>query len=150
MNYLLNLLFFFLLSCNSQSVNDQSDSIDFEEVNHFAYSVISGESSILDSQEKIEAVYKIVRSNIQGNRYPPIPVINSEETYVVFKPVLKNSNDIKIKKIYLQNKNLYIVLDEFDNPQKNSTSRVNPSVLVKLLEKVNAKKIVIQYEKRSK
>lgn len=148
MNYAFSLLIFLILGCDSQSANIPSDKIAFEEVNHFSYDLTSKNYLILDGQEKIDAVYKIIHSKTEGNRLAPIPGINPDETYVVFKPVLKSSNDVEIKEISLKNNILYIEVVEFNNPQIEKSSRKAPNILVKLLKKVSGKKIVINYHKK--
>lgn len=136
-----------LLGCISQSANSTEVSIDFEEVNHFSYPLISESWLVLDTQKKIDSVYSIIHSQTQGSRLAPIPTMNEDESYLVFKPVLKNTNDIEIKKILLKNSILYIEVVEFSNPEILKLSRASPSVLVKLLTKVNVKNIIIKYQK---
>lgn len=150
MNYVISIFLFLMVGCNSQSANSSSGTIDFEEVSHFNYNLTSDNYLILDTQDKLDAVYKIIHSKTQGNRLAPIPTINESETYLVFKPVLKNTNDVEIKEIALKNNILYINVDDFINPQIEKSSRVTPNVLVKVLKKITPKKIIINYQNNSK
>lgn len=145
MNYVFSFLFFLLLGCDLQSGTISSKKIDFEEVSHFSYQLTARNYLILDTQAKIDSVYKIIHSKTEGNRLAPIPTILPDETYIVFKPVLKNSNDIEIRNIILENNILYINVHEFNNPQVPRTNRGVPNVLVKLLKEINPNKININY-----
>ncbi|QOW11430.1 hypothetical protein Q73A0000_14185 [Kaistella flava (ex Peng et al. 2021)] len=150
MNYIFSIFLFLMVGCSSQAGNIPSDTIDFEEVSHFSYNLTSGNYLILDTQDKIDAVYKIIHSKTQGNRLAPIPTLDAGETYLIFRPVLKNGNDVEIKEIALKNNILYINVEDFNNPQIEKSSRVTPNVLVKVLKKITPKKIIINYQNNSK
>lgn len=149
MNYFFSIFLFLMIGCEAQSVNKSSAKMEFEEVSHFPYALTSAPYLILDTQDKIDSVYKIIHSNAAGKRLAPIPTIQEDETYVVLKPVLKNSNDIQIKEISLLNNNLYVDVDAYNDPQIKITSRVSPNVLVKVLKKISPKKIIINYQKNN-
>lgn len=147
MNYLCTLLIVLFFSCNSQSANTPAEKINFEEVNHFFYPLISEQYLVLDTQEKIDSVYKVIHSKSKGNRLAPIPSLSEDETYLIFKVGLKNSNDVELKEISQRGNNIYVEVDEFNNPQIQKSSRISPYVLVKLLKKVNPEKILINDQK---
>ena len=149
MNYMVSLLLIFSIGCNSQAGKGVSEKIDFEEGNHFRYDLTSEKYLLLDTQEKMNAVYKIIHSQSKGNRLAPIPTIMPDESYFIFKPVLKNSNDIEIKEILLSDNVVYVVVKELNNPDVPKSSRISPTVLVRTLKKVDPKKIIINYQKNN-
>lgn len=69
-----------------------------------------------------------------------------DSSYLIFKPTLKNSNDIIITEIYLQNNILNINVKPLENPDLRAGSRISPNVLVKILKKITDKKININYK----
>lgn len=146
MNYIVSLLLLFSIGCNSQAGKGVSEEISFEEGNHYSYDLTSEKYLLLDTQEKMNAVYKIIHSHTKGNRLAPIPIVAQDESYFIFKPVLKNSNDIQIKEILLSDNIVYIKVKEFNNPEVSQSSRKSPNVIVKLLKKVDSKKIIINYQ----
>lgn len=145
MNYFLSFLLILFLNCDSQSIKAPSDDIDFEEVHHFSYQLISQNSLLLDNQDKIESVYKVIHSKTEGNRLAPIPTLMPNETYLVFRPILKNSNDVEIKSVLMKNNALYIKVAEFNNPEMEKQSRHSPSILIKISKKIKPTKIIIEY-----
>lgn len=147
MKYFFTFFLFTILSCNSQLQTPMKTSLNFEMVNHFPYPIIKGDFQVLDTQEKIDAVYAIIHSKTEGNRLAPIPSYSAEETYVVIKPTLKSENSVEINTISLQEKTLNIDLKEINDPQINPSKGISPYVLVKILEKVSANKINIQSNK---
>lgn len=149
MNYILSLLLIFSIGCNSQVGKGVSEKIDFEEGNHFRYNLTSEKYLLLDTQQKMNAVYKIIHAQTTGNRRAPIPTVAEDESYFIFKPVLKNSNDIEIKEILLSDDVVYVEVKEFDNPEVSQSSRISPNVLVRILKKVNPKKIITNYQKNN-
>ncbi|MCZ2082777.1 MAG: hypothetical protein LC112_00775 [Flavobacteriales bacterium] len=147
MNYLYMFLVVLFFSCDSQSANAAADKINFEEVSHFFYPLISEQYLVLNTQEKIDSVYKVIHSKSPGNRLAPIPSLSDNESYIIFKPLVKNSNDVEIKEISQKGNTIYVDVGEFHNPDVQKSSRISPYVLVKLLKKVNPKKIVFNYQK---
>ena len=143
MKYTFLLLMFSFIGCASQALNSAKTPIAFEDVYHYPYHLISGKFKIIDTQEKMDEVFTIILKNSVGNRLAPIPGIVDTESYLIFKPVLKNTNDVEIEEMYLLNDILYINLKEFDNPQLAKSNRVAPNILVKLLKKVSIKTITI-------
>ena len=143
MKYTFLLLIFSFIGCASQALNSTKTPIAFEDVYHYPYHLISAKFEIIDTQEKMDEVFSIFHKNSVGNRLAPIPGITETESYLIFKPVLKNSNDVEIEEMYLQNDILYIKIREFENPQLVNTNRVAPYILVKLLKKVSIKTITI-------
>lgn len=93
----------------------------------------------------MDEIFKIIHQKNKGNRLSPIPTVIENETYIIIKPHLKNSNDISIDKISLIKNTLYIKVTEFDNPDFQKTSRVSPNVLLKLSGNINFKNITTQY-----
>lgn len=134
---------FSFIGCASQALNFTKTPIVYEDVYHYPYHLIAGKFKIIDSQEKMDEVFTIIHKNSVGNRLAPILGIVDTESYLIFKPVLKNTNDVEIEEMYLLNEILYINLKEFDNPQLAKANRVAPNILVKLLKKVSIKTITI-------
>ncbi|MCA6068866.1 hypothetical protein JI747_017000 [Chryseobacterium sp. RG1] len=93
----------------------------------------------------MDEVFKCIHNNNKGNRFSPIPVLVENETYLIIKPPLKDSNDVSIEKVSLDNNILYIKVTEFDNPDFNKTNRVSPNILLKLTGKITFKNITITY-----
>ena len=143
MKYTLLLLVFSFIGCVSQALDSAKTLIAFEDVYHYPYQLISEKFEIIDTQERMDEVFSIIHKNSLGNRLAPIPGITETESYLIFKPVLKNSNDVEIEEMYLQKDILYIKVREFENPQLANTNRVAPDILVKLLKKVSIKTITI-------
>jgi len=145
------LVYFFLflfLSCQSQvGVNNamRQKQISFEDKNHYPFTLTPKNFLIIDSQEKMGEVFRIIHRKNSGNRFSPIPAIVENETYLICKPQLKNSNDVSIDSIVLQNNKLYIKVSEFQNPDFSKTSRISPNILLKLNGKLNVKDVVIKY-----
>ena len=134
---------FSFIGCASQALNSAKTPIAFEDVYHYPYHLISEKFQIIDTQEKMDEVFSIIHKNSIGNRLAPIPGITETESYLIFKPVLKNTNDVEIEKMYLQNDILFINVKEFDNPQLAKDNRLAPNILVKLLKNVSIKTITI-------
>ena len=149
MNYIVSLLLIFSIGCNSQAGKGVSEKIDFEEGNHYSYHLTSEKYLLLETQEKMNAVYKIIHSHSKGNRLAPIPTVMPDEFYFIFKPVLTNSNDIEIKEILLSDNFVYVEVKELNNPDVPKSSRISPTVLVRTLKKVDPKKIIINYQKNN-
>ena len=141
MKYTLLLLVFSFIGCTSQALNSGKTPIAFEDVYHYPYQLISEKFEIIETHERMDEVFSIIHKNSVGNRLAPIPGITDTESYLIFKSVLKNSNDVEIEEMYLQNDILYIKVREFENPQLANTYRVAPDILVKLLKKVSIKTI---------
>jgi hypothetical protein len=145
MKYIFTLVIFSFFGCASQVVKSAKIPIEFEDSYHYPYNLISNKFQIIETQEQINGVFRIIHQKNGGKRLSPIPTVNDEESYFIFKPLLKKTNDIEIKEIYTENNTLYVILKEFDNPQIEKSSRLTPNVLVKLLKKVSCKKLVINY-----
>ncbi|WP_027376151.1 hypothetical protein [Kaistella palustris] len=142
------LYIFFLmafLSCDSQSKNSLRTPVEFETVNHYPYNLTPEKFLVIDTQAKMDAVYSVIHRNTVGNRLAPIPSVNDGELYVVFKPTLKDTNDVEITGITTANDTLYVGLKESDNPQIKKASRMQPNILVKLQTKIPLKNIVTTY-----
>lgn len=145
------LVYFFLflfLSCQSQvGVNKamRQKQISFEDKNHYPFTLTSGNFLIIDSQEKMDEVFRIIHQKNKGSRFSPIPAIVENETYLICKPPLKNSNDVSVESIALQGNKLYIKVSGFQNPDFIKTSRISPNILLKLNEKLSVKEVIIKY-----
>ena len=142
MKYTFLLLVFSFIGCVSQASDSAKTLLAFEDVYHYPYQLISEKFEIIDTQERMDEVFSIIHKNSLGNRLAPIPGITETESYLIFKSILKNSNDVEIEEMYLQNDILYIKVIEFENPQLANTYRVAPDILVKLLKKVSIKTII--------
>lgn len=134
-----------LFGCGPQVVNSAKVPIEFEDVNHYLYELIPEKFQVIDTQKKMDAVYSVIHKKSGGTRLAPIPTISTEESYLIFKPLLKKTNDVEITEIYTEKDTLFITLKEFNNPQVEKSSRISPNILVKILKKVSAKKLVINY-----
>lgn len=146
--FLYSFLFFFI-NCQSQTgksgLVSQKKNIPFEDNNHYPFTLTQKQFLVIDSQKKMDEVFNLIHQKNQGNRYAPIPTIIGEETYIIIKPQLKNSNDVSIENMRLDKSTLYIQVKDFDNPDFNKNSRTSPNILLKLLEKVVIKKIIIKH-----
>lgn len=120
--------------------------IQFEDMNHFPFTLIQEKFLIISDQKKMDEIYAIIHKKNEGGRMAPIPTISDGESYLIFKPELKNTNDIEILKIYLSHGVLNVDLKPFNDPQISTTSRVSPNVMVKLHSRVSSKKININYK----
>lgn len=145
-------LYFFLflfLNCQSQVGNkdsvSQSKEIQFKDKYHYPFTLTQKEFLIINSQEKMDEVFTLIHQKNVGNRFSPIPTVIENETYLIVKPKLKNSNDVSIDKISLAKNILYIQVSEFDNPDFKKTARFSPNVLLKLSGNITFKKIIIKY-----
>ncbi|WP_234111232.1 MULTISPECIES: hypothetical protein [Chryseobacterium] len=120
--------------------------IQFEDLNHFLYSLTQEKFLLISDQKKMDEIYAIIHQENGGGRMAPIPTISEDESYLIFKPELKNTNDIEILKIYLKNGILNVDVKPFNDPQRSSASRVSPNVMVKLHSRVSSKRININYK----
>ena len=127
-------------------VSKQKKAINFEDIYHYPYMLTTDKFLLINDQEKMDKVYSIIHKKIGGGRMAPIPTVTENDSYLVFKAELKNSNDVEVKEIFLSDETLYVVLKDYYNPQISESSRVAPNILVKLLEKVNTKKIIIDHQ----
>lgn len=144
--YFLLLLF---VNCQSQIADNnalpQGKEIQFEDQYHYPFTLSSKDFVIINSQEKMNEIFKIIHQKNKGNRLSPIPTVVENETYILIKPQLKNSNDVSLDKISLIKNTLYIKVKEFNNPDFRKASRFSPNVLLKLSGNISFKKIIIQY-----
>lgn len=145
-------LYFFLLlfiNCQSQTINNysisQKSEIQFEDNYHYSYSLTENNFLVIDTQDKMDKVYSIIHKKNGGQRLAPIPTVNAEETFIIIKPSLKNANDVSVEKVTFSNEALYIKVKEFDNPNVDAKNRKSPNIILKLLKKIPAKKIITQY-----
>lgn len=149
MKIYLYFLFFLFINCQSQVAGNNAlfkgKDIQFEDQYHYPFSLIEKDFIIINSQQKMDEIFKIIHQKNKGNRLSSIPTVIENETYVIIKPYLKNSNDVSIDKISLINNTLNIKVTEFNNPDFQKTSRVSPNILLKLSGNVNFKNITTQY-----
>lgn len=147
MKYFLILVVFAFFGCNAQFSDSGENRLSFEEVNHYNFQLISKKFEVIETQDKMDSLFSKIHQNSGGQRLAPVPQIMPDETYLIFKPVLKSSNDILIKEIQLQNNNLLISTEDFNNPQLQKASRISPNILIKILKKVSIKKVLIENQK---
>jgi len=133
------------MNCESQKTTLSGMEIPFEDLQHYPYALTSEKFLVIDNQDKMDEVYKIIYQKNPGDRYPPIPTVNEDEIYVVLKPVLKDANDVQIKKVMLQNKELNVVVEPYNNPQESAEQRMSPNILLKLLKKTEINRVNIRY-----
>lgn len=147
-----SLLYFFLLillNCQSQVAGSKTmpvgKEIPFEDKYHYPFTLTPKDFLIISSQEIMDEVFDLIHQRNVGNRFSPIPAVSENETYIIIKPKLKNSNDVSIDSISLDHDTLYIKISELDNPDFKKASRVSPDILLKLTGNVNFKKIITTY-----
>lgn len=145
---LLSYFFLFLfLSCRSQvglgNAMHQKQ-ISFEDKNHYLFTITSRNFLIINNQEKMDKVFRIIHQNNSSNRFSPIPAVVENEMYLILKPALKNSNDVQIDSIWFFKNTLYVRMKEFQNPDFSNSSRISPNILVKLNEKLDIKNVITQ------
>ncbi len=144
-------LYFFLflfLNCQSQIADidpaSEGKQISFEDKNHYPFSLTSKDFLIIDSNEKMKESFRSIHQHTQGNRFSPIPVVRENETYIIIKPVLKNTNDVFVESLILNKDTLYIKVKAFENPYFRPESRFSPNILLKLTGRVTFKKVIIK------
>lgn len=142
-------LFLLFINCQSQNANklsmSQKTEIEFEDNYHYPYSLTENSFLIIDTQDKMDNIYSIIHKKNGGKRLAPIPTVTDEETFVIIKPLLKNANDVSVEKVTFDNETLYIKIKEFNNPSIDVKNRQSPNILLKLLKKISAKKVITQY-----
>lgn len=142
-------LFLLFINCQSQNANklsmSQKTEIEFEDNYHYPYSLTENNFLIIDTQDKMDNIYSIIHKKNGGKRLAPIPTVTDEDTFVIIKPLLKNANDVSVEKVTFDNETLYIKIKEFNNPSIDVKNRQSPNILLKLLKKISAKKIITQY-----
>lgn len=145
-------LYFYLLlflNCQSQTAKNnplsQKSEIQFEDNFHYPYSLSENKFLVIDTQDKMDKIYSIIHKKNGGRRLAPIPMVNDKETFIIIKPFLKNSNDVSVEKVTFSNETLYIKVKEFNNPTVDVANRNSPNIILKLLKKIPAKKIITQY-----
>lgn len=149
MRLCLSFFLFLFLTCQSQIVSSkavpQRKEIQFEDKNHYPFSLIQKDFLLIDSQQKMDEIFTSIHRKNIGNRYSPIPAITENETYIFVKPRLKNSNDVSIDTVTFSKNTLYIKVKEFNNPDFEEQSRTPPDILLRLNENLLIKKVTIQY-----
>ncbi len=142
-------LFLLFINCQSQNANklsmSQKTEIEFEDNYHYPYSLTENNFLIIDTQDKMDNIYSIIHKKNGGKRLAPIPTVTDEDTFVIIKPLLKNANDVSVEKVTFDNETLYIKIKEFNNPSIDVKNRQSPNILLKLLKKISAKKVITQY-----
>ncbi|KUJ57106.1 hypothetical protein [Chryseobacterium aquaticum] len=123
----------------------QKTEIEFEDNYHYPYSLTENNFHIIDTQDKMDNIYSIIHKKNGGKRLAPIPTVTDEETFIIIKPLLKNANDVSVAKVTFDNETLYIKIKEFNNPSIDVKNRQSPNILLKLLKKISAKKVITQY-----
>ncbi|WP_128414363.1 hypothetical protein [Chryseobacterium sp. Leaf394] len=119
--------------------------IHFEDKYHYPFTLTQKDFLIITSQEKMDEVFGLIHQNSKGNRYSPVPAVVKDETYVLVKPKLKNSNDVLIEEISLNKNILYLKIKEFYNPDFEKSARKPPNILLKLTGNIRFKKVITQY-----
>ena len=141
MNYISIFAFFLFLSCDSQT-NSKRVEVQFEDIYHHYLNLTSEKFLILDSQEKVDKIYEEIGNQYGGKRRPPIPQVTSDEKLVLFKPILKNTNDLQILKVELENEVLNIETKPFYNPEVPENKRIAPYIFLKIYTQQNIKKVI--------
>lgn len=146
------ILYFFLvlfMNCNSQMSfqpeNSQRATVKFEDRYHYPFTLTNEKFLVVNDQAKMDRIFGIIYSKNKSKRMAPIPTVLGHETYLVFKPVLKNSNDVLIEKMSYEKNVLYVSVREFNNPDFPPKSRIQPNILVKLSKRYPINKVVINY-----
>ncbi len=136
-------LLLLFMSCDSQLVSKKIQ-VDFEEIYHHHVTLTAEKHLLIDSQPKMKQVYATINKEYGGQRMPPIPQVTEDNTFLIFKPDLKNSNDVEIESIQFQNQTLFINVKPFSNPDFENKSRFSPNILIKLTQKLNIKDVIIK------
>lgn len=142
MKYFVLLLIISLFSCQSSLKTDKT-SVEFEIVNYYPFDLIKNDFQVINSQAEMDSVFTIIHSKINGDRFPPILTIAEEETFVIFKTKMKNSNHLDVKNVSITNKILYIDVEEIENPQVPSSNKTPMNVLLKIPQKVSIENLII-------
>ncbi len=140
--------FFLFLNCQSQMVKNtsmQKEEIPFEDLHHYSYSLTDKDFFIIETQDKMDEIYSIIHKKSGGRRLAPIPAISNDETFIIIKPKLKNTNDVSVENMVYEKGKIIVKIKEFNNPNINTSSRQSPNILLKLLKKIAVQKIVTQY-----
>lgn len=144
-------LYFFLLlflNCQSQVAGNivvrKGKPIPFEDKNHYTFSLTSKDFLIIQSQEQMDEIFSIIHQHNSGNRFSPIPAVIENETYLIIKPRLQNTNDVAIDSVIVDKDILYVTVTPFDNPDFSKKSRLSPNILLKLTGNVSFKKVTIK------
>lgn len=147
MRLYLYLFLFLFLNCQSRIAGSnpvpKGKQIPFEDKNHHPFSLTSKDFFMIDSNEKMKEVFRTIHQHTQGKRFSPIPLVRENETYLIIKPVLKNTNDVSVESIILDKDILYIKVKAFENPDFRPESRFSPNILLKLTGRIIFKKITI-------
>lgn len=146
MNYFTILALLLFMSCDSQ-INSKKIEVQFEDIYHHHFNLTSEKFMILDSQEKVKKLYTDIGNHYGGKRKPPIPQVTLEEKYVVFKPILKTTNDVEILKVKTDKNTLYIETKPFYNPDVPKNNRNSPNILIKIYTKQNINNVIINTSK---
>lgn len=140
---------FLFLNCQSQIVSRnrvlKGKEIQFEDKYHYPFTLTPKDFLLINSQQKMDEVFKLIHKNNKGNRFSPVPAIVENETYLIIKLPLKNSNDVLIEKISLDKNILYVKVTGFDNPDVSKLNRASPNILLKLAGNITFKKTTIKY-----
>ena len=129
---------------DQERLNDAQE-IQFEDYYHYPFSVTEQKYWLINNQQDMNELFSMIHRNVGGNRLSPIPTVQDNVSYIVIKPQLKTTNDVLIKKIHYKNGILLINLEEFNNPQIDSKSRVTPNILLKLNKIINITDAKYQY-----
>ncbi|WPO82198.1 hypothetical protein SD427_15695 [Chryseobacterium sp. JJR-5R] len=146
------ILYFFLLillNCQSQVAGSKTmpagKEIPFEDKYHYPFNLTRKEFLIISSQKTMDEVFNLIHKKNVGNRFSPIPAVSENETYLIIKPELKNSNDVSVDSVSIDHDTLYIKISAFDNPDFDRDSRVPPNIFLKLTGHVNFKNVITIY-----
>jgi hypothetical protein len=135
------------ISCASQN-NSEKNKIEFEDIYHHYFNLTAEKSFFrINSQEKMKEVYAKIYKHYGGKRSAPIPFLNEDFTYLIIKPVLKNSNDVEIVNVESTGQTLHITVKPFQNPEVEKEGRFSPNILLKLSQKVSFNQVLINNQK---
>ncbi len=144
-------LYFFLflfLNCKSQIAGNnpltEGKQIPFEDKNHYLFSLTSKDFLIINSQEKMDKVFRSIHQYTNGRRFSPIPAVMEDETYVILKPRLKNTNDVSVESVILYKNTLHVRVKAFENPDFHKENRFSPNILLKLTGRISFKNVTIK------
>ncbi len=152
MKILAFLLLILFSNCSSQKASVTSctsgKEIAFEEIYAYPYSLTTKEFLVIDTQQKMDDVFKIIHQRSPKGRMAPIRSVyeKADETYLIYKPVVKTTNSVQIQKMCFNKGTLTIDVAPYNDPQFNKNTRTQPNVMVKILEKLDIKKININYK----
>lgn len=149
MKFILCLSLVFLIDCQpklaAHAERSKPINISFEDRSHYTFPLIKSSFLVIDTQEKMDEIFSVIHTKISGGRLSPVLTVTEGETYIIIKPILKDTNDVTIESISLSHNIVTVTVKGFENPNINRESRRSPDILLKLSKTIIIKNIIITY-----